>query len=98
MTAVIEPTAPTTVDPTDQAAARTDRIERLNTASARRIIEPDADVAGSIGSGQVLPDELLSLAGLGLDLTAEQKVVLAREELASIVEMGIRFECVLMAG
>lgn len=80
------------------AAARTDKIERLNIASARRIIEPDADVPGHIGEGQVLPDDLLSIAGLDLDLTPEQKITLAREELGSIVQMGIRFECVLMAG
>ena len=86
MTAVMDP------------AGRTDKIERLNASSARRIIEPDVDVAGEVGPGQVLPDELLSVAGLGLDLTPEQKALLSREELASIVDMGIRFECVLMAG
>ena len=88
----------TSTTTTSEAAARTERIERLNTASARRIVEPDVDVAGSIGDGQVLPDELLSVAGLDLDLTPEQKATLSREELASITEMGIRFECVLMAG
>lgn len=89
MTAVMEPA---------DVLQRTDKIERLNVASARRIVEPDVDVAGAVGSGQVLPDELLSVAGLGLDLTAEQKAILSREELASIVDMGIRFECALMAG
>ena len=33
------------------------RIERLSTASLKRIVEPDTDVAGAIGDGQVLPDE-----------------------------------------
>ncbi|MCU1454840.1 MAG: hypothetical protein JWN46_2986 [Acidimicrobiales bacterium] len=75
-----------------------DKIRRLNTASARRVIEPDTDVAGSLGAGQVLPDELLSVAGLDLDLTPEQKARLAREEIASITEAGIRFEAVLEAG
>ncbi len=75
-----------------------DRIDRLNTASSRRVINPDSEVAGHIGSGQILPDELLSTAGLDLHLTAEQKVRLAREEVASITDAGIRFEAVLTAG
>jgi hypothetical protein len=78
--------------------ATTAKVERLNTASARRVIEPDRDVAGSIGDGQLLPDELLSIAGLDLDLSAEQRRTLAREEVASITESGIRFEAVLEAG
>lgn len=73
-------------------------IERLSTASARRVIEPDTDVPGQVGPGQVLPDELLSLTGLGISLGAEQRATLAREELASIVAEGIRFEALLMAG
>ena len=77
---------------------RTTKVERLNTASARRVIEPDRDVAGSIGDGQLLADELLSIAGLDLDLTADQRRTLAREEVASITESGIRFEAVLEAG
>ena len=40
------------------------RIERLSTASLNRIVEPDVDVPGEVGDGQVLPDELLSLADL----------------------------------
>jgi hypothetical protein len=77
-----------------------DRIERLNTASARRVINPDTDLPGPgrLGDGQLLPDELLSIHGLDLDLTPEQKVVLAREEIASITDAGIRFEAVLTAG
>ncbi|HEY2215559.1 MAG TPA: diiron oxygenase [Acidimicrobiales bacterium] len=77
------------------------RIERLSTASLKRIVEPDVDVAGSVGDGQVLPDELLSIADLTevLDgLTPEQRRLLSREEFASIVETGVRFESVLMAG
>jgi hypothetical protein len=77
------------------------RIERLSTASLNRILEPDIDVPGSVGGGQVLPDELLTVFDLpevmGV-LTAEQKRTLSREEFASIVETGIRFESVLMAG
>jgi hypothetical protein len=76
------------------------RVEKLNQASLRRVIDPDVDVAGAVGDGQVLPDELLSISGLPeLDaLTPEQRRTLAREEMASIVDMGLRFEAVLMAG
>jgi hypothetical protein len=77
------------------------RINRLSTASLKRIIEPDVDVAGEIGDGQILPDEILSLSNvpeLFDGLTDEQKKVLAREEFASIVDTGIRFESVLMVG
>ena len=74
------------------------RIERLSTASLKKIIEPDVDVPGEVGSGQILPDELLSIAGLDLDLTPEQRATLAREEVASITAAGIRFESVLAAG
>jgi hypothetical protein len=99
---------PTTTMPTGTAAADAaparsadQRIERLSTASLKRILEPDTDVPGEVGDGQVLPDELISLANvpeLFGRLTAEQKRTLAREEFASIVATGIRFESVLMAG
>ena len=75
-----------------------ERIERLNTASTRRYLDPDDAVPGRPGDGPVLPPDLLSVAGLGLTLTDEQLTTLAREELASITEMGLRFEAVLMAG
>jgi hypothetical protein len=77
------------------------RIERLSTASLKRILEPDVEVPGAVGDGQVLPDELLSVADLSevIDrLTPAQKRALSREEFASIVETGVRFESVLMAG
>jgi hypothetical protein len=74
------------------------RIERLSAASLRRIIEPDQDVVGEVGPGPVLPPELLSIAGLNLDLSDDQLAVLAREELSSVVEFGIRFEAILMSG
>lgn len=77
----------------------TKRIERLNTASANRVIDPDVDVQGELDlSRQVLPDELLSIAGLDIDLTPEQRKKLAREELASVFDNGLRFEAVLNAG
>jgi hypothetical protein len=75
-----------------------ERIERLSTASLRRVVEPDVDVAGSVGDGMVLPRQLLSVADLDLDLTEEQWTKLSREELASILDAGVRFESVLMAG
>ena len=89
-------TAVSVTDPT--TAQNTSRIERLNAASLRRVIEPDVEVTGELTRPQVLPDELLSVAGLDLELTAEQRARLAREELASIVRFGILFEAVLMSG
>ena len=91
----------TTTTPGPAAQKVDQRIERLSTASLKRIVEPDTDVPGAIGHGQVLPDELLSLANvpeLFDRLTDEQKRTLAREEFASIVDTGVRFESVLMAG
>jgi P-aminobenzoate N-oxygenase AurF len=75
-----------------------ERIERLSAISLKRVIEPEDAVAGSVGEGQLIPDELLSVAGLGLDLTAEQRLLLSREEVASIADTGVRFESILMAG
>lgn len=75
-----------------------ERIERLNRVSAKRVIDPDVDLPGGVGDGQLLPDELLSVHGLGLDLTADQRRTLGREELASILDNGIRFEAILEAG
>jgi hypothetical protein len=82
----------------DTGATTETRIERLTAASLRRIIEPEVEVTGSVGSGMVLPKELLSVADLNLDLTDEQWTALSREELASILDAGVRFESVLMAG
>src|SRR5687767_3058538 len=45
------------------------KIHRLSTASAKRVIEPDTDLPGHIGPGQILPDDLLSVAGLDLELS-----------------------------
>jgi hypothetical protein len=80
------------------AVAVEDRIGKLNNASARRVIDPDKELLGSVGPGQLIADELLSTVGLDLDLTPEQKAKLSREELASIADAGIRFEAVLTAG
>jgi hypothetical protein len=79
-------------------ATTTPRIERLSAISARRVIEPDEDVPGAIGDGQIIPDELLSVRDLDLQLTPEQRKVLAREEIAAVTEEGIRFESVLCEG
>src|SRR3954454_21196598 len=79
-------------------AAVVERVERLNRASAKRIIEPDTDLVGAIGQGQLLPDELLSINGLDVDLTPEQRRTLGREDVASILDNGIRFEAILQAG
>ncbi len=90
-----------TTGPASPARPVDQRIERLSTASLKRIIEPDTDVVGEIGDGQLLPDDLISLfhvPELFQQLTDEQKKVLAREEFASIVDTGVRFESVLMAG
>jgi hypothetical protein len=75
-----------------------ERIERLSAVSARRVIDPDVTLPGHLGPGQVLPDELLSVAGLDLDLTPEQRTRLSREELAAVTQAGIKFEAVLTAG
>jgi hypothetical protein len=80
------------------------RITRLSAASSRRPIEPDTHLAwGTLGSGQVIPDELLTVEGLVVDgrpvsLTAEQKARLSREEVAAMLTMGVHFEAVLTAG
>ncbi len=76
-----------------------ERVERLSTASTRRVLEPEELFDwDSMGDGQIIPDELLSTHGLGLDLDPAQKVRLSREEVAAMLGTGIRFEAALMAG
>jgi hypothetical protein len=88
--------------PTDHGpAGRNDlRVGRLVSASLRRAVDPESsvDLSGRLGHGQLVPDELLSVAGLDLSLTDEQRRTLAREEVASALTAGIRFEAVLTAG
>ena len=96
MTATQSPTE--WLEPQAEHTEHTARVERLNAASLRRIVEPDDEVTGTLTKDQVVPDELLSVAGLGLDLSPEQRATLSREELASIVRFGILFEAVLMSG
>jgi len=75
------------------------KIDRLNTASVKRVIEPEERFAWhEIGDGQVIPDALLSVADLGLDLTPAQKARLSREEVAAMLSTGVMFEAVLTAG
>jgi hypothetical protein len=88
--------APTPIRGGNDNVAR--KIENLSAAAGRRIVEPDVEVTGHIGEGQLIPDHLLTIAGLDLDLTPEQRITLAREEIASITQAGIRFEAVLEAG
>jgi hypothetical protein len=76
-----------------------DRIERLSVASVRKVLEPEELFDWSeLGPGRVIGDDLLSVSGLDLDLTPEQRARLSREEVAAQLRMGIRFEAVLNAG
>jgi P-aminobenzoate N-oxygenase AurF len=79
-------------------AATDVRINRLNDVSARQLREPEDEFDWStLGRGRLLGDDLLSVAGLDLDLTEAQRVQLSREEVASMLASGIRFEAVLDA-
>ena len=83
----------------DRAPDDRARIERLSTASLRTVIEPDTDLPWEqLGDGQLVADELLSTAGLDVELTPEQAARLSREEVASMLSAGVRFEAGLMAG
>lgn len=79
-------------------ATATERIQRLSRASLSRVIEPDVDLPGRLGPGAVIAPDLLSVAGLDLALSAHDQAVLSREEVAAIVEAGLRFEAVLLSG
>jgi hypothetical protein len=71
----------------------------LNRASSAHPVEPDTHLPwGTLGSGQVIADELLSIAGLPVDLTTDQRARLSREEVAAMLTMGVHFEAVLMSG
>ncbi len=77
---------------------RTDRVERLNAASLRRVIEPEVDVVGEFRREPIIPEELFSVRGLGLALTPDQRNKLAREEVAAVNMAGLVFEAALMSG
>jgi len=84
---------------TTTTALPEDRIARLSTASVRRVLEPEVLFDwSSLGSGQVIADELLTTAGLDLDLDAAARARLSREEVAAMLQMGIRFEAILNSG
>ncbi|MGI8796029.1 MAG: diiron oxygenase [Acidimicrobiia bacterium] len=92
-------TATATATPTTTPRTASDRIGRLSTASVRKVLEPEELFDwSSLGAGQVIGDELLTTRGLDLDLDAETKARLSREEVAAMLEMGIRFEAVLNSG
>jgi predicted metal-dependent hydrolase len=74
------------------------RLQALTAISARTHIEPDAAVPGALTRSPIVARALLSTAGLDLDLDPAQWDRLAREEMASIIDAGIRFEALLMAG
>jgi P-aminobenzoate N-oxygenase AurF len=81
-------------------ATATRRVDKLNSASQARIIDPDRDLPGRVGAGQVLPDDLV-LDAAGLDpgrLDADQVVTLSRQALVAITTAGLEFEAILMAG
>jgi hypothetical protein len=74
------------------------RIARLSNVSANQVVEPEAAFDwSSLGAGRLLPADLSCIAGLDLDLTEEQRALLTREEVASMLSAGIRFEAILDA-
>lgn len=73
-------------------------LNRLTDAAASRLLDPDQVLNGAVGTGRVIPDDIVSVADLDLGLTEEQMIRLGREELASWLEMGSRFEAALNAG
>jgi hypothetical protein len=80
----------------DDAVAQ--RVERLNTASVRRVIEPEeAFDWATLTEGQLVPDLLLSIDPDEHGLTRQQRAQLSREEVASLLEAGVRFESVLIS-
>lgn len=75
------------------------RVQRLSTASARHVLEPDDLFDWSaLGPGSPIARELTSLAGLDVELTDEQWGRLGREEVAAMLTAGIYFEAILNAG
>jgi para-aminobenzoate N-oxygenase AurF len=97
MTSTITGTTTSTMTGTTDAVGQ--RAARLSSASVRRVIEPDTDLPWhQLGDGQVVADELLSIAGLGIELPPEAMARLSREETASMVTTGLRFEAGLIAG
>jgi len=86
-----------TLENPSPARSADDRISRLSDVSLRRVVEPDEQVPGHVRDGQIVADELLSVAGLGFELSPEQRAVLSREETAAITRAGIALEGMLIA-
>jgi len=85
--------------PAPETVAPEKKLDRLNTVSATRVREPEDEFDwASLGTGQIVPDELLSIDPEKYGLTASQRAQLAREETAALLETGVRFESMLMAG
>jgi hypothetical protein len=83
---------------TSDSTRADDRCRRLSTASLKRVVEPDLEFAWeTLGPGQVIADELLSTAGLDVSLDREQRARQSREEVASMLQNGLRFEAILNA-
>jgi len=75
------------------------RVQRLSTASARQVLEPDDLFDWSaLGPGSPIPRGLTSVAGLDVELTDDQWDRLGREEVAAMLTAGIYFEAILNAG
>ena len=90
--------AATMTAPNELDTAVAQRVERLNTASVRRVIEPEERFDwAELGERQLIPDALLSIDPDEYGLTPEQRAKLSREEVASLLESGVRFETVLIA-
>jgi len=99
MTNTLTPDTVTTPSDTRPAAPPEARLARLSTASVRKVLEPEELFDFSeLGSGQVIADDLLSVHGLGLDLDADTRARLSREQVAAQLAAGVRFEAVLTAG
>jgi P-aminobenzoate N-oxygenase AurF len=95
----IPPREPGVMTTTLSTPTTEDRVTRLSTASVRRVLEPEELFDWSeLGAGQVIADELLTTAPLGLDLDADRRARLSREEVAAMLQMGIRFEAILESG
>ncbi len=74
------------------------RVRALNEASLRRLVEPELELPfGTLSGGRVLPDDLLSIDGLAVDLDEAARARLSREELAAMLAAGINFEAILDA-
>ncbi len=74
------------------------RISQLNAVSSRRVIDPESFEWGSMRPGAVIGRELLSVHDLDLDLSEEELDRLSREQVASMLDAGVRFEAALTAG